>query len=267
MHKRTLSTIVVAFVLSLLFVFGFVAVVEAKTVSSNDFNVTVGGEEYVYAILEDVVHDGETKQQVHIRVNINKDKVVNDSEIYKFVWTHKFELYQGGNKILEEIDILPKKEGDNYSDNTTFYTKNTQEELFFSKEGYLFVGYDIDTSLEYTVKLYNSFSCVDCPEGYEYKEQVLDTIELKLAFDTSMPTVDLGNFSKLIRVENNNRIIDNGSSFAISFSDDKSGVKDAYFLLTDKTYHQGNSVFVGDLIKDDNVQKIESNVSMKVELP
>ena len=266
MHKKRICVAVVAFVFALLLVCCFECGIKAKTVTSPDFNVTVGGDEYAYTVLQDAEHDGELKQQAHFRVNLNKEKIENNNPEYNFVWTHKFELYKDGVKLWEEIDIMPKKTGDTYPEGTIFYTKNSDDEVFFSKQDYLYIGYDIDVTANYTVKFYNSFSCVNCPSTYEYKEQVLEPIELKVMFDSALPSVDLSGFNSIIRIVDNNRVIDNESVFQIAFNDDKSGIKDAYFLLSDKTYHSGNTVYVGDLIKDERLQSIESNKDIKLEL-
>ena len=85
MHKKTLIISFIAFVLSLFFSMSVSYCVEAKTVSSHDFSVTVGDEEYAYAILQNATHDNEVKQQIHFRIYLNKEVIVSDAEIYDYV--------------------------------------------------------------------------------------------------------------------------------------------------------------------------------------
>lgn len=261
MHKKTIFISFIAFVLSLLFCVSLSYSVEAKTVSSHDFSITVGDEEYAYAILQNTNHNNETKQQIHFRIYLNKEVVVSDAEEYKYVWTHKFELYQGGQLILDEIDVMPSKTGDVYADDATFYTRKSQETVLFSKLDYLFLGYDIDPTLEYTVKFYNSFSCVDCPSDYEYKEQVLEPIELKLATDTIAPTLDQSGYNSIVKVENGVRRIINGSKFSVTFSDSGSGINRAYYLFTDVAYN-----YVDDVLNHDEVIEMTSGQELSVDL-
>lgn len=261
MHKKTFLTVIISLFVSLFFVCCLSTRVEAKTISSPDFNVTVGDDEYVYALLRDVEHDGEVKKQIYLKVGLNSNKNENSNPVYKFVWTHKFELYQNGVKLWEEIDVMPKKEGDTYTTDATFYTKNSKEDMYFSKEGYLFVGFDIDATEEYTIKFYNSFSCVDCPSDYEYKEQTLETVELKLVIDTTAPTVDQSGFNGIVKVENGVRKIVNGSKFNVTFDDVGSGVKESYYLFSDIAY-----TLVDDVISDEDTIKMTSGQALSVDL-
>ena len=240
MHKNRFLMIFISVLFSFVCVLMFSSCISAKTVSSHDFSISVGDDNYAYALAQSVVHEGQNKQQLYLNVKLNEEVIPGEEDIYNFVWTHKFEIYLDGDMVLEELDVMPSKDGDSYEEDAEFATRKSQLNVYFNKEGYMFVNYDIDPTETYTVKFYNSFTCVDCPDSYEYKEQVLDVIELELVVDVISPTLKLDGLYDVIEESSFNGIgvnkVVNGTEFSVDVSDEGSGIKEAYYVVSSIGY-------------------------------
>jgi len=257
MHKRKLVMMFLSMLFGFMSILMFSNCVSAKTVSSQDFNVSVGDDNYAYALAQNTVHENENKQQLHFLVHLNQEVIPGDEDVYNYVWTHKFELYLGDTMILDETDVMPSKVDGSYEEDAEFSTRKTQRDVYFSKEGTLFVNYDIDPTNTYKIKFYNSFTCVDCPNEYAYKEQVLDVIELTVVIDVTAPTLNLDDLNDKIETTKFNNVsvnkVVNGTSFSVDIADDGAGIKEAYYIFSSIKY-----TYVSDLLEYEEEQAFES---------
>ena len=250
MHKKRIFIAFIALCFSFIFSLSFSFMVSAKRVSSNDFTIDVGDDSNVYPIIQETTYEDETYNQLTFLVSVNKDREKdNSSTIYNYVWTHVFEVYEEGNLVLTERDVSPSKVNDEYPSDAEFYNRNREVQVYYSKENYLLEGRDFDVSKNYTIKFYNTFTCVDCPNDYEFKEQVLETIELKIVLDKNAPVVDTTGISDMVINKDGYTTVINESKFSVTYSDDLSGIKEAYYVFSNVSYISGGLIYIGDILE------------------